>query len=114
MAPARDSSHSGLELCSPRPAPGTSHRGRLRSLDGGPRGQDGRQQRLAENGSRGPSSASQRHPYMSREQFLATWARNGAFCTVADAGGKASLTVGLSLVRPVTIHGLEGSLPGKH
>ena len=23
-----------------------------------------------------------RHPYMSQEQFLATWARNGAFCTV--------------------------------
>ena len=52
-----------------------------------------------------------RHPYMSQEQFLATWARNGAFCTVADAGDKASLTVGLSLVRPVPLHGLEGSLP---
>ena len=42
-------------------APGTSHRGFLRGLDGGPRGQDGRQQRLAESGSRRPSSASQRH-----------------------------------------------------
>ena len=48
-----------------------------------------------------------RHPHMSREQFLATWARNGAFCTVANAGGTASLTVGLSLVRPVPLQGLE-------
>ena len=85
-------------------------------------GQDGRQQRLAESGGQGPSSASQRHLLlfldpgqgcMSREQFLATWARNGTFCTLAGAGGTVSLTVGLSLVRPIPLHGLEGSLRGR-
>ena len=60
LASALDSRHSGLELSSPRPAPGTWVWGCLRSLDLSPRGQDG-QQRLAEGGSQGSSSASQRH-----------------------------------------------------
>ena len=46
---------------------------------------------------------------MSRKQVLATWARNGAFCTMADAGRTASLNVGLSLVRSISLHGLAFS-----
>ena len=51
-----------------------------------------------------------RHPYISQERLLASCARDGAFCTVADARGTASLTVGPSLVRPLFLHGLEVSL----
>ena len=54
-----------------------------------------------------------RYLYVRREQCLATWARNGAFCTVADARGTVSISVGQSLVRPLFLHGLKGFLPGR-
>ena len=44
---------------------------------------------------------------MSWEYFLATKVLYGAFCSVADVIGAASLTVGLSLVRPLRLEGLS-------